>query len=139
MGLDTSNPLSKTKLTYKNSWGVERLFFRNRASRSEQTARSNWVNLTEGEKYYIEASHLEGTGGDHMAVGVEIEKANTTGHHHAMKEIQYLTMENPNKVFEVSRITIDNPELGGNYKLNFQSPAMKYVPSTIIAVNSSAS
>jgi hypothetical protein len=31
-----------------------------------------------------------------MAVGVEIEQANSTGHHHAMKEVQYVSMSDPN-------------------------------------------
>jgi len=26
-----------------------------------------------------------------MAVGVEIEQANSSGHHHAMKEVQYVS------------------------------------------------
>jgi hypothetical protein len=32
----------------------------------------------------------EGGGGDHMTLSVEIEQADTAGHHHAMKEVQYL-------------------------------------------------
>jgi hypothetical protein len=44
--------------------------------------------LVKGEKYYIEGRHAEYSGADHMSIGVEIEKADTTGHHHAMKEIQ---------------------------------------------------
>jgi hypothetical protein len=48
---------------------------------------SDWVTLTAGEYYYIEANHLEGTGGDFFTAAVEIEKSNAAGHHHAMKEV----------------------------------------------------
>lgn len=34
---------------------------------------SDWVALTAGEKYYIEALHIEGSGADHLSVSVEIE------------------------------------------------------------------
>jgi len=87
----------------------------------------------------MEATHLEGTGSDHMAVGVEIEQANTTGHNHAMKEVQYLRISNPNAKFEVSRLTVDNPDSSCTYKINFQSPAMKYVASNEISCDASAS
>jgi hypothetical protein len=53
---------------------------------------SEWINLTAGEPYYIEGGTFEWTGGDHFSVAVEIEQTNTSvvGHHHAMKEVQYL-------------------------------------------------
>jgi len=38
-----------------------------------RTRISDWVDLTQGEHYYIEASHGEWNGGDHVSVGVEIE------------------------------------------------------------------
>jgi hypothetical protein len=84
MGLDTSNPLSKTRMTIVHGNTPRRVFFKNY---NDAAASSDWVNLTEGEKYYVEASHLEGSGGDHMSVGVEIEMANSTGYHHAMREV----------------------------------------------------
>jgi hypothetical protein len=34
---------------------------------------SEWVDLVEGEKYYIEGDHQEGGGGDHFTLAVEIE------------------------------------------------------------------
>ena len=34
---------------------------------------SQWVNLTAGEYYYIEASHTVGTASHRLTVGVEIE------------------------------------------------------------------
>lgn len=49
---------------------------------------TNWLNLTEGEYYYIEAYHIQNTGGDHMTVSVEIEDDNIVpGHHQTMREI----------------------------------------------------
>jgi hypothetical protein len=48
---------------------------------------SNWVNLTKGEYYYIEARHVQYTGADYVSVAVEIEDPNAVqGHHHSMKE-----------------------------------------------------
>jgi len=135
MGLNTSDPLTKTQLTYRSWATTRRQFFR-----QYYDAKSDWVNLTEGEKYYVEASHREGNGGDHMAVAVEIEQANTTGHHHAMKEVQYISISNPNSVYESSRITVNNVENVGNYKINIQNPKdMKYWKSTDIPANATAS
>jgi hypothetical protein len=34
---------------------------------------SDWIPLEAGRKYYIEAAHLNGGGGDHFSTGVEIE------------------------------------------------------------------
>jgi len=34
---------------------------------------SEWVSLTEGEHYFLKGNHLEGNGGDHFSVAVEIE------------------------------------------------------------------
>jgi hypothetical protein len=55
---------------------------------------SDWINLTAGEPYYIEGGTFEWGGGDHFSVAVEIEQTNTSvvGHHHAMKEVQYLEL-----------------------------------------------
>jgi hypothetical protein len=53
---------------------------------------SEWVNLTEGEAYYLEAVTYEGSGGDHFSVAVEIEQSDFVGHHHSMKEVQYVSV-----------------------------------------------
>ena len=53
---------------------------------------SEWVSLTAGEHYYIEAKHLEGGGGDHFSSAVEIEQSDIIGHHHSMREVQYLSV-----------------------------------------------
>jgi hypothetical protein len=39
----------------------------------DQDRVSEWVSLEVGKKYYIEAAHLNGWGGDHFTTGVEIE------------------------------------------------------------------
>jgi len=67
-----------------------------------------------------------------MAVGVEIEQANSSGHLHAMKEVQYVSYLDANAEFETTRITIDNVESAGNYVLNFKSPANKWIKSKTI-------
>jgi len=54
-----------------------------------QTRGSKWVNMTKGAHYYIETHHVEGGGGDHLNVAVEIKKtaATVVGHHHSLKEV----------------------------------------------------
>jgi len=59
---------------------------------SSSTRKSEWINMTAGQHYYIEAEHVEYAGGDHMTVAVEIEQTAVIGHHHAMKEVQYLSV-----------------------------------------------
>jgi len=85
---------------------------------------SEWVNLTKGEKYYMYAKHFETSGGDNFAVGVEIKQTNSTviGHHHAMKEVQYVSIFPSNPQKEVTRISVTNPPETGNFYLSFQIP-----------------
>ena len=56
---------------------------------------------------------------------MEYEVANTTGHHHANKEIQILEV-NPENTAESYRITVENPH-GGQYQVKFINP--NYDPS----------
>jgi hypothetical protein len=42
---------------------------------------SQWVPLTAGEPYYIEAKYKENGGGDHFTVAVEIEQDEVQDHH----------------------------------------------------------
>jgi hypothetical protein len=65
----------------------------------------------------MEAWHYEIGGGDHFAAAVEIEQSEIIGHHHSMKEIQYISVE-AEQVFESTRITISKID-GGNYLLVF--------------------
>jgi hypothetical protein len=41
----------------------------------------------------MESYYTEGNGGDHFTVSVEFEQADSTGHHHANKMIQLLTID----------------------------------------------
>lgn len=72
-------------------------------------------------------------------MAVEIEQTNTSvvGHHHSMKEVQYLQFEAA-QVFETTRITIENPD-SGKYLLVFQKPDLKTVQGELVAADASAS
>ena len=43
---------------------------------------SQWVDLVEGQMYYIEASHIVDKGTHHLTVGVEIEGSSGVGVNH---------------------------------------------------------
>ena len=98
---------------------------------------SGWHSLTKGEKYYIEARHSEATGGDHLTIGVEIEKADTTGHHHAMKELQYIGVLTTQQ-FEEFNVTVNKPD-EGEYLMAFRSPTNQtLMPQTKVKANANA-
>ena len=82
-GNEPMNPNNVTKILEFTHWTSYRNYFniaRNRIS--------SWVNLTQGEFYFIDARHIQGAGGDHFTVSVEIEDPNApNGHHHSMREI----------------------------------------------------
>jgi hypothetical protein len=42
---------------------------------------SDWIELTEGEKYYMQVEYLEYGWNDHMKTGVEIEQTEIANHH----------------------------------------------------------
>ncbi len=47
-----------------------------------------WLNLTQDSYYFMEVSHIQRFGADHVSVAVEIEDPSITpGHHHTMREI----------------------------------------------------
>ena len=84
---------------------------------------SDWVTLEKDEHYYIESHHVEGGGGDHFSVAVEINQTEVVGHHHAIREIQYVGIHsNDNR--DTVRYTIDNPD-GGKFKLVLVSSSGK--------------
>jgi hypothetical protein len=61
--LSTSdNPANATRIAYVNGWTNSREW--NKYS----TQQSTTINLTAGQKYYIEVLHKEGSGGDNIAV-----------------------------------------------------------------------
>ena len=47
---------------------------------------SEWIALTAGEYYYMEGQHIQGSGGDHFTVSVEIDTPGN-GHINSMREI----------------------------------------------------
>jgi hypothetical protein len=49
---------------------------------------SDWVQLSEGQNYYVEGAGIDTTNSDSFSVAVEIEQTAMTGHYHAMKEVQ---------------------------------------------------
>lgn len=91
---NTSNQIANTTLV-ANNWAATdyRDFWETRGGhRTDQKRISDWISLTAGEHYYIEGQHLEGNGGDHFTTAVEIEQTEIVGHHHSMKEVQYLSV-----------------------------------------------
>jgi hypothetical protein len=67
MGLNTSDPLNTTKI-------IERRWISSHRTHWNLISdhKSEWVNLTKGEKYYMYGKHWEHHGSDHFVVGVEI-------------------------------------------------------------------
>ena len=59
---------------------------------------------------------MEFTGGDHFTTSVEFEKADTSGHHHANKEIQILKIET-DMIFEEFEISISGATGDGKFKV----------------------
>jgi len=73
-----------------------------------------------------------------MTVAVEIEQTAMTGHHHSMKEIQYLAVAGAQQ-YETTRVTVTNLD-DGEYFLIFQNPGdFKFVASSEINARATAS
>ena len=123
MGLNASDPLNTTLLVSRYGYTYSRYLFR------EGATVSDWVNLTKGDEYYVYGSHYDGGGGDNFVVGVEINQTAFTtndiipNHHHAMKELQYISVGAPDPKFETFRITVTNVDLTGFYIVSFQNPS----------------
>jgi hypothetical protein len=73
---------------------------------SSNVHQSNWTDLNAGEFYKIEGYAMEWSGSDHFTVAVEFEKTDSTGHHHANKEVQLLSID-PDQTFETFNITVE--------------------------------
>ena len=61
-----ANPLNKIKIAYNVSWTGSREWNRH------STQKSATIRLETGKKYYIEALHKEGAGGDNLAVAWQL-------------------------------------------------------------------
>jgi hypothetical protein len=56
-----------------NGWTAANSFFSNENRYSTAKKKiSDWVELTEGEEYFLQVNYKEGGGGDHMKTAVEI-------------------------------------------------------------------
>jgi len=54
---------------------------------TEKRKVSDWIELIEGQKYYMQVNYMEYSHNDYMRTAVEIEQNEIVGHHNAMKEI----------------------------------------------------
>lgn len=79
LGNDTENVRDIIKIY---SWSDWRNYFKS----DSQNRTSGKIYLEAGKPYYLEALHVEGGGGDHMSVAVEIESTEMVGHYHSVKE-----------------------------------------------------
>lgn len=62
----SENPATKTKIAQVNG------FVSSRNYTAQANQKSAAISLTAGQRYYIEALHKEGAGGDHLSVGVDL-------------------------------------------------------------------
>ena len=75
--------------------------------------------------YYLWARHREGGGGDNFQVGVEINQTAVNNdtwipdHHHAIKEIQYISIGVNDSKKESFRVTVNGVDKGGTFLLRF--------------------
>lgn len=134
IGTNTSDPLNTTLAA-----SIRHRKSRRHHMRLIGDTVTEWFNFTKGEKYYMYAKHMEYHGSDHMVVGVEINQTAMVGHHHSMKEIQYIEATVANQTLDTMRITIGDPSASGKYYLTFQIPAnLSYWTSKAIAPGASA-
>jgi hypothetical protein len=86
--------------------------------RSSKTV-SEWVHLTKGEPYYMEAQYILYKGDHSISTGVEFEQSTIKNHHQAVKEIQEFRIST-DSTKEQHVIEVKNPD-SGSYKLIFKS------------------
>lgn len=119
---NAANPVEPT-LTEKASrvWPTEwRHYFMIPDASDANQYISDWVSLTEGEFYKIEGYMMETWGDDHFTVSVEYQQADSTGHHHANKEIQIMRVDQTN-VEEKFTVEISG-SIGGLFQIQFVNP-----------------
>ena len=133
---DSTDVANVKKIISQNYFTPYRNYFDNQ-TRTGFNMESDWITLQKGKKYYIDARHSESIGSDHLTVGVEIEKADTTGHHHAMKEVQEIGVLTT-RIFEEFTVTVDNPD-DGIVVMAFRSPTNQtMMPQKQMKSNSNA-
>jgi hypothetical protein len=70
MALNSADPTNMTNVIANGGWTEHRDYIRNRTGK---TLVSDWISLTQGQSYAVEAKHIEGWGSDYMTVSVELE------------------------------------------------------------------
>lgn len=126
---DATNKFDKTSpvtpapetIATRNWWAEWRHYFYPVDPDSGHQYISDWLDLEEGEYYKIDGYHMEWTGSDHFTVSVEYEMADSSGHHHARKEIQILSIET-DQIFEEFEITVEGATGSGVFKIQFFNP-----------------
>jgi len=107
-----------TKILDIDHWNEFRRMSYTSHGGEDQTRISDWITLEAGQKYYVEANHLNGWGGQHFSTGVEIEQeVLNPAHPNNIKEVQKLSFHTEDKR-EMHVLTIDNPDTG-NFRLQF--------------------
>ena len=126
----------KTQLLKLNTWTMTRAFF-STAYDNDNKKVSDWIHLTKGEPYYLEATYAEYNGADHMSTGVEFEQTNITNHHQSMKEVQELKITT-DQTKERTIVEVKNPD-AGSFRVTFKNPkTSKFVPSSAILCKATA-
>lgn len=127
---------SATALTYTNRASYFREFYKDVDLGSNVKRISDWVTLSAGQPYFLQAAGYDGTGSDHFSVGLEIEQTAVTNHHHAIREVQEVGI-NVTTNFEKTRITVNNPD-STKYFIMFTSSTLKQNSTKEIAGTASA-
>ena len=101
---------------------------------------SDWISLEGGRKYYIESAHLNGWGGSHFSMGVEIEQeVLNPAHPNNVKEVQKLSF-NTKDQREQHTLTITNPNIDtGTFYIQFTTPKLDKSISEAMKPNMSGS
>jgi len=72
-----------------------------------------------------------------MSVGVEIEQDEIVGHHHAIKEVQMISIE-PEQLYDTTQINFTEPD-GGTVIFAFYGPNTgEYTYSSAVSTTASA-
>ena len=72
----------------------------------------DWIQLTAGSYYKINAQHRDTGGAYWMSTGFEFKKAGSTSHPMASKAVQSLRIEHTSDAAETWTITVLNPGTG---------------------------
>jgi hypothetical protein len=70
-----------TLISLTQNTGLGSFFHSVRRRANPERKYSDWMELTEGEKYYLQVEYVEYGWTDHMKTGVEIEQTEIVNHH----------------------------------------------------------